>query len=75
MSHGETRLRSGVRTVEVQIPDQVGADWNDVHQLQLNLADVGANHGWARRPRITEREVATSAGRLPQYPRRDHNRA
>jgi putative DNA primase/helicase len=29
------RLRSDERVVEVQIPTEVGADWNDVHQLQL----------------------------------------
>lgn len=40
-----TRLRSDERVVEVQIPVDVGADWNDVHQLQLNLAGAGASHG------------------------------
>ncbi len=39
------RLRSDERVVEVQIPAEVGADWNDVHQLQLNLASAGASHG------------------------------
>ena len=29
------RLGSEERLVEVQIPAEVGADWNDVHQLQL----------------------------------------
>jgi putative DNA primase/helicase len=40
-----TRLRSDDRVVEVQIPAKVGADWNEVHQLQLNLVDAGASHG------------------------------
>jgi putative DNA primase/helicase len=40
-----TRLRSDERVVEVQIPAVVGADWNDVHQLQLKLAEAGADHG------------------------------
>jgi len=52
------RFGSDGRAVEVQIPADVGADWNDVHQLQLTQADalsratamsrlgqVGANHG------------------------------
>jgi putative DNA primase/helicase len=30
------RLGSDRREVEVQVPAEVGADWNDVHQLQLN---------------------------------------
>jgi putative DNA primase/helicase len=29
------RLGSEGRIIEVQIPAEVGADWNDVHQLQL----------------------------------------
>jgi putative DNA primase/helicase len=39
------RLRSDECVVEVQIPAEVGSDWNDVRQLRLNLADTGANHG------------------------------
>ncbi len=39
------RLGSDDHVVEVQIPANVGADWNDVHQLQRNLAEVGADHG------------------------------
>jgi hypothetical protein len=38
------RLRSDERVVEVQIPAEVGADWNDVHQshrLDLAVADHG----------------------------------
>jgi putative DNA primase/helicase len=31
-----TRLGSDERVVEVQFPAEVGADWNDVHQLRLN---------------------------------------
>ena len=38
-----SRLRSDERVIEVQIPAKVGADWNDVHQLQLNLTDAGAS--------------------------------
>jgi putative DNA primase/helicase len=30
------RLGSHQRVVEVQFPDEVGADWNDVHQARLN---------------------------------------
>ena len=37
------RLGSDERVVEVQIPAEVGDDWNDVHQLQRNQA--GASHG------------------------------
>ena len=33
------------RLVEVQIPLEVGADWNEVHQLQLNRVEAGASHG------------------------------
>ena len=39
------RLRSDERVVEVQIPAEAGSDWNDVHQLQLNLTELGAGHG------------------------------
>jgi len=39
------RLGSDERVVEVQIPAEVGADWNDVHQLQFNSAEAGASHG------------------------------
>jgi len=39
------RLQSDERVVEVQIPAKVGSDWNDAHQLQLNLASAGASHG------------------------------
>jgi putative DNA primase/helicase len=38
------RLRSDERVVEVQIPAEVGSDWNDVHQLQLNSV-AGASRG------------------------------
>ena len=34
------RLGSDERVVEVQIPAEVGADWNDVHQLQLTRAEA-----------------------------------
>jgi putative DNA primase/helicase len=38
------RLRSDERVIEVQIPAEVGVDWNNVHQLRRrDLA--GANHG------------------------------
>jgi putative DNA primase/helicase len=40
-----SRLRSDERAVEVRIPADVGADWNDVHQLQLNLAEAEGSHG------------------------------
>ncbi len=33
------RLRSDGRLVEVQVPTEVGTDWNDVHQARLNQAD------------------------------------
>ena len=33
------RLGTDGRRVEVQIPIKVGADWNDVHQSQLNRAE------------------------------------
>jgi putative DNA primase/helicase len=52
------RLGSDERVVEVQIPAEVGADWNDVHQLRLTRAEappcaqlispfdqVGSSHG------------------------------
>jgi putative DNA primase/helicase len=39
------RLRSDERVVEVQIPAEVGSDWNDVHQLRLNSVEAGASHG------------------------------
>jgi len=38
------RLRSDERVVEVQIPAEVGADWNDVHQLRRHHV-AGAHHG------------------------------
>ncbi|MGO9846712.1 MAG: toprim domain-containing protein [Methylocella sp.] len=38
------RLRSDERVVEVQIPAEVGADWNDVHQLRRHDL-AGAHHG------------------------------
>ena len=38
------RLRSDERVVEVQIPTEVGADWNNVHQLRRR-DPAGANHG------------------------------
>ena len=34
------RLGSDGRVVEVQIPPMAGADWNDVHQSQLNRAEA-----------------------------------
>lgn len=37
------RLGSNGRVVEVQIPTEVGADWNDVHLLQLNRAEASPN--------------------------------
>ena len=40
------RLGTRQRVVEVQIPHKVGTDWNDVHQLQINQAEV---HGCTRR--------------------------
>jgi putative DNA primase/helicase len=38
------RLRSDERVVEVQIPTELGADWNNVHQLRRR-DPAGANHG------------------------------
>jgi len=37
------RLGTRQRVVEVEIPHKVGTDWNDVHQLQVNQAEV--HHG------------------------------
>jgi putative DNA primase/helicase len=34
------RLGSDARVVEVQIPAEVGADWNDVHELRLTRVEV-----------------------------------
>ena len=34
------RLRSDERVVEVQIPAEVGADWNDVHELRFTRVEV-----------------------------------
>jgi putative DNA primase/helicase len=38
------RLRSDERVIEVQIPAEVGVDWNNVHQLRRR-DPAGANHG------------------------------
>jgi len=40
------RLRSDERVIEVQIPAEVGTDWNDVHQLRLNRA-APRDQAWA----------------------------
>ncbi len=38
------RLGMDGRVVKVQIPAEVGTDWNNVHELELNQTE-GANHG------------------------------
>jgi threonine dehydrogenase-like Zn-dependent dehydrogenase len=42
--HDSRRLRSDERFVAVQIPTEVGADWNNVHQLRRRDL-TGTNHG------------------------------
>jgi hypothetical protein len=40
---------------------------------RISRAEEGRSHGWARRPRIANRKVGASAGRLPKHLRRVTN--
>lgn len=42
------RLGSRNRSVDVQFPTEVGADWSDVHQLQLNRGEIQGKPGHVR---------------------------